>query len=276
MTPSPLRWGYLPLADSIASLLCCQEMTRAGLPWEPVKFANNHLLLEALQKGEVDGGISSAVFLPPLEKNDKRVKIVGAASREGVTVFAAPEGKFKDLSQLKGATVSIPAKLTVHGALWYKIIQSQGLLWEKDVTVKYLPPAEGFKALAAGEVDLVLALEPLASRIEAEGKFLAVASSRELWPRHLSFIALISAEKVAQNPGVMTKWDENYKKVLSRLALDYQGVAELTAPLLGGDAAPLQRVLQPGGPKILFSEAAINMEEKKEWQKLVTALQALT
>ena len=273
MTQTPLRFGYLPLADSIATLLCCGEMTKEGFPWEPVKFANNHLLLEAFKKGEIDGGISSAVFLPELEQ-DRGVKIMGAASREGVRLFASQEGKLKEAFKLKGAVVALPAKMTVHGALLYKVLQRQRLTWGQEVTVKYLPPAEGFKALAEGAVDLVLALEPLASRIEAEGKFSVWSSSPELWPGHLSFVALISVEKIKQNPWLENKWRESYANALGKPTMDYQAVAQETAPRLGVEAALLQRTLQPP-LRIRYDQAALGPEESKEWRELVEALKSL-
>lgn len=273
MTKVPLRWGYLPLADSIATLLCCQEITKEGIPGEAVKFANNHLLLEAFRRGEIDGGVSSAVFLPDLEK-DEQINILGAASREGVTVFAAKGGKFKDASNWRGAIISLPAKMTVHGALLYKTLQKQGLEWG-EVNVKYLSPGEGFKALAEGAVDLVPALEPLASRIEAEEKFLPAAYSRHLWPRHLSFLSFISSDRIRQNPELMIKWEESFEKAVRRISSDYKGVAEAAALLLGSDASQLQKVLQPLKPKILYDGAEVPAEEKKEWSGLISGLKKL-
>lgn len=273
MTHQPLRWGYLPLADSLAALLCCKLMTQEGILWEPVKFANNHLLLEALRKGEIDGGISSAVFLPELAQ-DRQMKILGAASREGVTIFASRGGKYQDLSDLKGATVSLPAKLTVHGALLYKLLTRQGLTWGQEVKIKILSPPEGFKALAQREVDLVPALEPLASRMEAEENFTAVAHSRDFWPRHLSFIALISTQSLSQNPHLEEKWGEAYQKAGELLSGNYQEVAQETAPLLGSDVPSLLRVLPPDKPKILYEERVIKEAEKREWHTLVERLKA--
>lgn len=270
-----LRWGYLPLADSIATLLCCQAMETQGQPCQLIKFANNHLLLEAWKQGEIDGGVSSAVFLPELAADNRRGKILGAASREGVTIFASKPGKFKKLSKLEGAVISIPAKLTVHGALLYKELQKQGLEWGQEVMIKYLPPVEGFKALAEGTVDLVPALEPLASRIEAEGKFLAAAHSRELWPRHLSFITIISTEKLSQEPTLEISWKTSYKEALKQLSCDYQRVAAEMTPLLGCDPQSLQRVLRPDKPKILYDELVISEKEKKEWQTLVAVMKGL-
>lgn len=241
-------------------------------PWELVKFANNHLLLEAWKRGEIDGGISSAIFLPELAADKTKLKILGAASREGITVFASRKGKFKDLSNLKGATVSIPAQLTVHGALLYKVLARQGLKGGSEVAIKTFPPAQGFKALAEGAVDLVLVMEPLASRIAAEGKFAAVAHSRDLWPQHLSFISFISSAKISENPSLEAKWGESYHKSLKRLSTDYQGVAQEMASRLGCDPQNLLGVLQSPLTKILYDRVAISEEEKKEWSRLIAAL----
>lgn len=175
----PLRVGY----QRYGSLSLLKARNAApGVTWS--LFESGPALTEALKAGSIDIGETGEA--PPIFAAAGRIpfKIVATSDEvpQGEAVLVKESGGFKTFADLKGRTVALNKGSNVHWLL-VKLLEAHNMTL-RDITVKYLKPAEGRPAFDSGQVDAWIIWDPYFALAEQPGvRILAdatgLASNRE-------------------------------------------------------------------------------------------------
>jgi sulfonate transport system substrate-binding protein len=174
-----LRVGY----QRYGSLSLLKARNEApGVTWS--LFESGPALTEALKAGSIDIGETGEA--PPIFAAAGKIqfKIVATSDEvpQGEAVLVKESSGFKTFADLKGKTVALNKGSNVHWLL-VKLLQANNMTL-RDITVKYLKPAEGRPAFDSGQVDAWVIWDPYFALAEQPGvKVLAdatgLASNRE-------------------------------------------------------------------------------------------------
>lgn len=176
---APLRVGY----QRYGSLSLLKARNAApGVTWS--LFESGPALTEALKAGSIDIGETGEA--PPIFAAAGKIQFKVVASSDevpqGEAVLVKESSGFKTFADLKGRTVALNKGSNVHWLL-VKLLQANNMTL-RDLTVKYLKPAEGRPAFDSGQVDAWIIWDPYFALAEQPGvKVLAdatgLASNRE-------------------------------------------------------------------------------------------------
>ncbi|GLI01012.1 aliphatic sulfonate ABC transporter substrate-binding protein [Phytohabitans aurantiacus] len=176
---APLRVGY----QRYGSLSLLKARNAApGVTWS--LFESGPALTEALKAGSIDIGETGEA--PPIFAAAGKIKFkIVATSDEvpqGEAVLVKESSGFRTFADLKGRTVALNKGSNVHWLL-VKLLEANNMTL-RDITVKYLKPAEGRPAFDSGQVDAWIIWDPYFALAEQPGvKVLAdatgLASNRE-------------------------------------------------------------------------------------------------
>jgi NitT/TauT family transport system substrate-binding protein len=168
-----VRIAYLPYSSSLAFFVANERgyFTQAGLDVEPIKLASANEALDALKAGNVDfvTGVGLSSFFAMEGSSPGSFKCFQPAvedSTHSASYLLVPkDSNISDVSQLKGkrvGTYSGTSQVLVLRLLLRKI----GLDPDnpKDVTIGDVASNLQVDALAAGQFDAFLMLEPYATR----------------------------------------------------------------------------------------------------------------
>ena len=161
------------LANSVNALplyLSIEEglFLKAGLEVEPVKFEAPNQILDALIAGSVDfGSPSTAMGITAITqaKNPGTLKIFalnGSQSPNSLdnALLVKNDSPITSIKDLKGKRLGVLPGIQFR-TIVQRILISEGLLMDKDITIVELAIPLQLQALTTGQIDAVLTLEPV-------------------------------------------------------------------------------------------------------------------
>lgn len=171
--PPQIRVGYLPAAASLPLFVAIEEgfFRDAGLNVTLIRFTSSNLMAEAAAAERIDLLVTCALNVifnvGEISGKKHRVFAINAYSdREGHVTDHIIVSKGSDISKikdLKNKRIGIFPGSVIK--IFCEIVLSKHGLNLGDYTLVELLPENWSTALAAGEVDAVSALEPMASQI---------------------------------------------------------------------------------------------------------------
>ncbi len=172
-----VKIANLPITDGLPLYLALEKgyFKDEGLDVELVKFEAPNQLIDAIMAGQVDfTSPSGAMGITGVAdfKNPGKVKIYVAAGDDEKTptdsIFVKSDSSITSIQGLKGKKLG-----TLPGIQWRTIstyiLAKNNLVANKDVTLVELAPSLQVTALASGEIDALLALEPMSTTLKAKG-----------------------------------------------------------------------------------------------------------
>lgn len=200
--------GYFPIIDHLI-LGVAEKKDGANFKNFNLKtqlFQNWDAMTNALLKKEIEGVFLLFPLAIELFRKGAGIKIVLLGHREGQVCVVRNE--IKNITDLKGKTVLIPHKYSVHNFLMYRILKSAGLNPLKDVSYKI-----GFEnikdipvKLAQNEVQAFVSAEPWGTVACRTGAGKIIATSHEVKPHHICCVMVLRDDVV-----------ENYKAACEEL-----------------------------------------------------------
>ncbi|MEI7961157.1 MAG: ABC transporter substrate-binding protein [archaeon] len=167
-----IRLGYTPLIHSLPIYIAIDKnyFTEQGLIVEPVKFESPNQMIDALMQGKLDfvtiGGPSGIVAVADY-KNPGKIKIFalsgGYKENPNAVILVQPDSPIKSIEELKGKKFGILGGTIQWRTIARAILAKHGLDMDKDLTVVELAPTQQVAALAAKQIDALLALDPMAT-----------------------------------------------------------------------------------------------------------------
>ncbi len=165
--PPRVRMGYQAHVSHLPLFVAVEKgfFRNEGIEVEPVKFGSANLLLTGLVAGEVDGSaVSSFHALFSLEQRSSgkfRVYMVEVWSRDRLThaFLTSKDSTVSVLGDLKGKRLGVHPGSTFRA--YANVVLSHFLDPDEDLTITQLKPPLQVQALATGQVDALLVMEPM-------------------------------------------------------------------------------------------------------------------
>ena len=137
-----------------------------GVQVEPVAFESTNQMVDALLSGRIDaalGGVNTFIIFNVAEKSPGSLKIftVAQESRDNPLTFllTRKESGIESISDLEGRVVGSFLGSTVK-ALYRKMVSENGI---SRATLQQMSPRLELQALESGQVDAIIAIEPIAA-----------------------------------------------------------------------------------------------------------------
>jgi len=167
-----VKVGYTPILSQLPLFVAVEEgyFEEEGIEVELVKFdAPNHLN-DALLQGQIDitcPGMALGIFAITEQKNPGKIEvysIVGGTPDAPVAkVLVRKESEIRSVSDIKGKKLGIFGGTIQWIVITKNYLEMHGLKAYEDVEIVELTPALQVQALASGQIDALLALEPMAT-----------------------------------------------------------------------------------------------------------------
>jgi len=174
-----VRFGYLPIVWNLPLYMAVEKgyFTEAKITPDLVQFQSPNQMIDAIMAGQLDftapGG---PLGIPAIAdyKDPGKMKIYAISGEEsqdaiGVDIIVPTNSNINSLKQLKGKKFGIPAGTIQWRTIAREILAQNGLDMDKDLTVIELAPNIQVQAIASGQVDAMLALEPIPTVAVSKG-----------------------------------------------------------------------------------------------------------
>ncbi|GIF04343.1 aliphatic sulfonate ABC transporter substrate-binding protein [Actinoplanes siamensis] len=218
-----------------------------GVEWS--LFESGPALTEAIKAGAIDIGQTGEA--PPIfaaaAKTPFVIAATGAPSPKSEAVLVKASRGYKSFADLRGRTIALNKGSNVHWLL-VKLLEANGMTL-RDVTVKYLKPAEGRPAFDNDQVDAWIIWDPYFALAEQPGVRVLADATGLANNREYLLVAKDSAEKKTEQ---IKTFLATYEKTTAWGIAHPAERAKVLAPELKIDEATTERALaraaQPVAP----------------------------
>ena len=159
-----VKIGYLPATQALPVFVGIEKgyFKEAGLDVEALKFDAPNQIIDSLMNGSIDFGSAAGLGIIGIAdtKNPGKMRVIDVST--AVDSLVVPkDSTLTSISDLKGKKLGILAGTIQWQTIARELLAKNGLDMNKDVTIVELAPAVQVQALATGQVDALLALEPI-------------------------------------------------------------------------------------------------------------------
>ncbi len=194
-----VRIGYLPITHAL-SMAAADQVLRAGssgLRLELVRFSSWPELTDALDAGKIDGASTMIELALVAKQQGFPLKLVALTHQEGNTLVARKG--INSIVELKGMTVAIPHRMSVHNILLHLALARAGLR-DEDVKKVEMAPPDMMAALARGEIDAYIVAEPFGAAAIVHGVGAPLLRDKDIWPESPCCGLVLREEFIRANP----------------------------------------------------------------------------
>lgn len=187
-------------------------------------------VVEALKNGDLQATFLLAPLAMALREQGVPVKIVYLGHRDGSTIIVRKTSDAQSLADLKGKKFAIPSRFSNQNLVLQKLLEDQGVALS-DIKIVELPPPEMPSALAGGSIDAYFIGEPFAARAELDGTGRVLYHAKDIWPRFISCVLVVSEQLIAERPAVVAdlvrgiaesgEWAEHHREEAAALVAPY-------------------------------------------------------
>lgn len=185
----------------------------------------------------------------------------------GLTYFLTSDPNFKTWEDLKGKTIYVPLQSSPPDAITQYFLNSAGLNVGTDVIINYASAQEIAQLLISGQAEYATLIEPQVTGVIMQNKNMRVALSFEdEWQRINNTESKLpnigfggSKTFIDENPELVEKFQEEYKKALDWVVANPTEAAQLAETHLGLKAPMVQKAIPNMG--LEFKTASDAKEE---------------
>lgn len=207
-----VRVANLPVVHGLPLYVAIEKgyFKDAGLDVEVIDFQAPNQIIDSIMNGQVDmTSPSGALGITGIAnaKNPGKLKVYavsgGTSGNTGANLIVPVGSKLSSVNELRGKKLGILAGTIQWRTITREILEKNGLDMDKDVTIVELVPPVQVQALSSGQVDALLALEPIPT--VAVGKGLAkilIADPTVTYIADPSWLGagIVNAEFARKNP----------------------------------------------------------------------------
>jgi len=198
-----LAVGYLP----VTCHLTCPVTDYASKTSRQTRFESQYFtdfptVAETLKSGRLDATFMIAPLAMKLREQGVGVRIAYLGHRDGSTVIVRADLPAKSLVDLRGRTFAIPSKYSNQNLVIRKLMKDQGID-PADIRFVEMPPPDMPGALASRAIDAYFVGEPYAARAELDGTGRVLYHAKDIWPRFISCVLVVTDRLVAERPSVV-------------------------------------------------------------------------
>ena len=187
------------------------------------------------------------------------MKVTALSHREGNTLVARKG--ISSVAELKGRTVAIPHRLSVHNILLHLALSKVGLQ-DEDVKKVEMAPPDMMAALARGEIDAYVVAEPFAAAAVVQGVGSPLLRDQDIWPDSPCCGLVLREEFIKGNPPAASRLVSALVKGGRLLDRDRAQAQALAERYLGQKKEMLQESL----PWVSYSDLTPRADELQKLQ----------
>jgi NitT/TauT family transport system substrate-binding protein len=227
-----LAVGFLPVTCHLTCPVTdYASKTSQRTRFESQRFTDFPTVVETLKSGRLDATFMIAPLAMKLREQGVGVRIAYLGHRDGSTVMVRKDlTEAKSLRDLKGRTFAIPSKYSNQNLVIHKLMKDEGLAPD-DIRFVEMPPPDMPGALATKAIDAYFIGEPHAARAELDGTGRVLHHAKDIWPRFISCVLVVTDRLVQERPEVVRdlvrgiaesgEWAERNRTEAARLVSPY-------------------------------------------------------
>lgn len=226
-----LAVGFLPVTCHLTCPVTdYATRTSVSTRFESQRFTDFPTMVETLKSGRLDATFMIAPLAMKLREQGVRVKIVYLGHRDGSTVIVRKDLPASSLRDLAGRTFAIPSKYSNQNLVIRKLMQDEGV---DPTAMRFveMPPSDMPGALASKAIDAYFVGEPHAARAELDGSGRVLYHAKDIWPRFISCVLVVTEKLIAERPKVVAdlvrgiaesgEWAEQHRVEAAALVSPY-------------------------------------------------------
>jgi len=226
-----LQVGYLPVTCHLTCPVTAYASETSRLTrFDSQRFTDFPTVVETLKSGRLDATFMIAPLAMKLKEQGVGVKIAYLGHRDGSTVMVRADLPATSLRDLRGRVFAIPSKYSNQNLVIRKLLQEQGVKPE-EIRFVEMPPPDMPGALASKAIDAYFVGEPHAARAELDGTGRVLYHAKDIWPRFISCVLVVTDRLIAERPSVVRdlvrgiaesgEWAENHRSEAATLVAPY-------------------------------------------------------
>jgi len=226
-----LAVGFLPVTCHLTCPVTDYGSKTSRLTrFESQRFTDFPTMVETVKSGRLDATFMIAPLAMKLREQGVQVKIAYLGHRDGSTVIVRKDLPVKSLADLKGRTFAIPSKYSNQNLVIRKLMKDEGVD-PADIRFVEMPPPDMPGALASKAIDAYFVGEPHAARAELDGSGRVLYHAKDIWPRFISCVLVVTEKLIAERPAVVKdlvrgiaesgEWAETHRTDAARLVSPY-------------------------------------------------------
>ncbi len=199
-----------------------------------------------MKSGRLDATFMIAPLAMKLREQGVKVRIAYLGHRDGSTVIVRKDLPARSLKDLEGRVFAIPSKYSNQHLVIRKLMKDEGV---DPAAIRFveLPPPDMPGALASKAIDAYFIGEPHAARAELDGSGRVLYHAKDIWPRFISCVLVVTERLIAERPAVVRdlvrgiaesgEWAETHRVDAARLVAPYLPAGRVAHPLRAHAAA---------------------------------------
>ncbi len=226
-----LKVGFLPVTCHLTCPVTdFATKTSRSTRFESERFTDFPSMAETVKSGRLDATFMIAPLAMKLREQGLKVKIAYLGHRDGSTVIVRKELAAASLRDLRGRSFAIPSKYSNQNLVIRKLMQDEGVD-PSEIRFVELPPPDMPGALASKAIDAYFVGEPHAARAELDGTGRVLYHAKDIWPRFISCVLVVTEQLIAERPAVVRdlvrgiaksgEWAETHRLEAARVAAPY-------------------------------------------------------
>jgi NitT/TauT family transport system substrate-binding protein len=203
VTRETLAVGFLPVTCHLTCPVTdYASKTSRSTRFESQRFTDFPTVVETVKSGRLDATFMIAPLAMKLREQGVNVRIAYLGHRDGSTVMVRKDLPATTLKDLAGRVFAIPSKYSNQYLVIRKLMKDQGV---DPATIRFveMAPPDMPGALAAKAIDAYFVGEPHAARAELDGSGRVLYHAKDIWPRFISCVLVVTDRLIAQRPAVV-------------------------------------------------------------------------
>lgn len=263
--------GYLPVTCHLTCPVTdFATRTSSTTRFESQRFTDFPSMAEAFKAGRLQACFFIAPLAMKLREQGLPVKIAYLGHRDGSTVMVRTDSTAKDLRDLRGKKVGIPSRFSNQYLVITKLMSDLGVRRE-EIQFMELPPPEMPGALAVGAIDAYFIGEPHAARAELDGTGRILHHVKDIWPRFISCVLVVSEKLIADQPDVVADLVRGIAESGEWAERNRLAAATLVAPYFRQDERVLRHVLTSPPDRVSYRMLTPTDEELQQIHDMAVA-----
>lgn len=247
-----LAVGFLPVTCHLTCpVTAYTSETSRSTRFDSQRFTDFPTVVETIKSGRLDATFMIAPLAMKLKEQGVGVKIVYLGHRDGSTVIVRSDLTATSLRDLRGRVFAIPSKYSNQFLVIRKLMQDQGMTAD-DLRFVELPPPDMPGALASKAIDAYFVGEPHAARAELDGTGRILYHAKDVWPRFISCVLVVTDRLIADRPNVVQDLVRGIAESGEWAETNRASAAALVAPYFRQDENLIRYVLMQPPDRVSY------------------------
>ncbi len=247
-----LKVGYLPVTCHLTCPVTAyasetSRMTR----FDSQRFTDFPTVVETMKSGRLDATFMIAPLAMKMMEQGVGVKIAYLGHRDGSTVMVRADLPATSLRDLRGRVFAIPSKYSNQNLVIRKLMKDQGVNPD-DIRFVEMPPSDMPGAMASKAIDAYFVGEPNAARAELDGTGRVLYHAKDIWPRFISCVLVVTDRLIAERPTVVKDLVRGIAESGEWAETHRSEAAALVAPYFRQDEALIRYVLMQPPDRVSY------------------------